>query len=104
MTVVPFRPGHGLASDELASLVIFANEMDVSIEIGATKEGWRYVAIDLGSCYDRASGESVWVISREQSRIIAYDEEDGMLLSFGTVADVLTALRKFIPINNSGVG
>jgi hypothetical protein len=104
MTVVPFRPGHGLTPAELASLVVFANELDVSIETSTTDEGWGYAALDFGSRYRVAAGKVVWVVSREQGRIVAYDEEDGLLLSFKTVADALTALRRLLPANEAGVG
>jgi hypothetical protein len=104
MNVVPFLARHGLAPTELASLVTFANEIDISIETGATEEGWAYAALDLGPCYGIADGDAVWVVSREQSRIVVYDEEDDMLLSFKTVAEFLTAFRRLIPARQSQVG
>jgi hypothetical protein len=97
MNVIPFLARHGLAPTELANLVIFANEIDVSIETGATEEGWAYAALDLGACYGIPEGEAVWVISREQSRIVAYDEEDEVLLSFKTVDEALTAFKRLLP-------
>jgi hypothetical protein len=104
MTVVPFQPRHGLTPVELASLVVFANSINISVETGVTEDGGGYAALDLGSCFDMASGEVVWVISRERSRIVAYGEEDGVLLSFRTVEDALTALRRLLPVKDFQAG
>ena len=101
MTVVPFPDRNGLTPAALASLVIFANGINISIETGITEEGWRYAALDLGSYYDMGAGEVVWVVSREQGRIVVYDEEDGVLLSFTTFGDVLVALKRALSRNTS---
>jgi hypothetical protein len=64
-----------------------------------------YAAVDFGSCYNSAAGKVVWVVSREQGRIVAYDEEDGLLLSFkSVVADAQTALKQLLPAHVSQVG
>ena len=104
MTVIPFRARYGLTSTEMAALVVFANETDICIETGTTEEGWLYATLDLGRCYGLAAGEAVWVVSREQSQIFAYDEEDGLLLSFKTVADALMAFRRLLPPRHAEIG
>ena len=103
MAVIPFRARDGLAPAEIESLINFAIEVGSSIETDATEEGWSYAALDAGSCFDVAAGEAVWVISREGGRIVAYDEEDGVLLSFKSVADALTAFRRLWPLEQAQV-
>ena len=101
MPVVPFLARHGLAPAELAALVVFTNEVGGSIETGVTEKGWAFAALDLGPCYGLPDGQAVWVISREQSRIVAYDEEDDMLLSFKTTAEAIAALGRLLPSKQS---
>jgi hypothetical protein len=104
MAVIPFRVRDGLAPAELETLVDFAREVGSSIETGVTEEGWPYAVLDAGPCYDFAPGEAVWVISRERSRIVAYDEEDGVLLTFKDVADALTAFKRLLPAERAQAG
>ena len=104
MTVIPFRAPHGLTPAEVAELVVFANKTDIGIETGATEDKWSYVALDFGPCFEMAAGEAVWVVSWEHGKVVAYDEEDGALLAFKTVADALTAFRRLLPTKHSRFG
>ena len=101
MTVLPFPVPHGLTHAEVAALVIFANGIAASIETGTTEEGWGYAALDFGSCYGIPQGAAVWVVSREQGKVVAYDEDDGALLSFKTVEEALAAFRRLLPAKQS---
>lgn len=97
MTVLPFPTPNGLSSTEMAALVVFANEVGASIETDLAEGNWSYVALDFGPCYEIPAGEAVWVVSREQGKLIAYDEEDDVLLRFKSVADAIVAFHRLMP-------
>jgi hypothetical protein len=104
MAVIPFRARDGLAPAEIECLLNFAMEVGISIETGVTEEGWPFAVLDAGSCYDFAPSEVIWVISRERNRIVAYDEEDEVLLTFKNVADAVTTFKQLLPAKRAQVG
>ena len=103
MIVVP-PIQQSLTAAEIASLVVFAVQADIAIEIGANEDSSLYAAIDGAAGFGKAIRSAAWVISREAGLIVAYSEQQEVARSFSTVGDALASLADVLrtPVQRFG--
>ena len=102
MTIIPLRlaspaaPTDGLVPGEVAKLLAFANQAGMKPEMGAAENGALYVTLKGAATAGLSAASAEWTISREEGRVLAFNEVSGVLGQVSTFPGVLSALAEHL--------
>lgn len=100
MTIIPLRlaspaaPTDGLVPGEVAKLLAFANQAGLKPEMGAAENGALYVTLKGAVAPGLPAASTEWTVSREDGRVLAFNEASGVLDHVSTFPGVLSALAE----------